>query len=374
MSSALPAILVMVAALALCAALVPLSRTLARWLGVMDHPGPRKVHAAPMPRLGGLAVFLSFAGVVVTGYALVPFLNALPFVQTHFGTPLALLQEAYRVEKKLLALLVSSALAFGVGLADDILGIRFPVGWKALGQVVAAVVVIAADVRTSFMPTDWLNIVITLLWVVGVTNAFNLLDNMDGLATGVAFVASGVLLINAWLLGEFFVSLILVAFMGSLLGFLLFNFNPASVFLGDCGSLFIGSVLASLALLERYVSHASSTYFPVLMPVLVLAVPLLDTATVIVIRVRERRPIYVGDSRHLSHRLVSLGLSQRTAVLIIYLITFCLGLGAATLADATPMQTLLILVQSASFVALILILLFFERRSEKRKPAPREAA
>jgi UDP-GlcNAc:undecaprenyl-phosphate GlcNAc-1-phosphate transferase len=110
------------------------------------------------------------------------------------------------------------------------------------------------------------------------------------------------------------------------------------------------------------------------MPVLVLAVPLLDTATVIVIRVRERRPIYVGDSRHLSHRLVSLGLSQRTAVLIIYLITFCLGLGAASLADATPMETLLILVQSAGFVALILILLFFERRSEKRKPAPREAA
>jgi UDP-GlcNAc:undecaprenyl-phosphate GlcNAc-1-phosphate transferase len=374
MSSALPAILVLVAALALCAALVPFSRILARRLGVMDQPGPRKVHAAPMPRMGGLAVFLSFSGVVLAGYALVPFLNALPFVQSHFGTPLALLQEAYRVEKKLLALLVSSALAFSVGLADDILGTRFPVGWKALGQVVAAVVVIAADVRTSFMPYDWLNTVVTLLWVVGVTNAFNLLDNMDGLATGVAFVAAGVLLINAWLLGEFFVSLILVAFMGSLLGFLLFNFNPASVFLGDCGSLFIGSVLASLTLLERYVSHASSTYFPVLMPVLVLAVPLLDTATVIVIRVRERRPIYVGDSRHLSHRLVSLGLSQRTAVLIIYLITFCLGLGAASLADATPMETLLILVQSASFVALILILLFFERRSEKRKPAPREAA
>ncbi|HXB57838.1 MAG TPA: MraY family glycosyltransferase [Vicinamibacteria bacterium] len=374
MSSALPAILVMVAALALSAAVVPLSRALARKLGVMDQPGPRKVHAAPMPRLGGLAVFLSFSGVVLAGYALVPFLNALPFVQTHFGTPLALLQEAYRVEKKLLALLVSSALVFGVGLADDILGTRFPVGWKAAGQVVAALVVIAADVRTSFMPYDWLNTAITLLWVVGVTNAFNLLDNMDGLCTGVAFVASAVLLINAWMLGEFFISLILVAFMGSLLGFLLFNFNPASVFLGDCGSLFIGSVLASLTLLERYVSHASSTYFPVLMPVLVLAVPLLDTATVIVIRLRERRPIYVGDSRHLSHRLVSLGLSQRTAVLIIYLITFCLGLGAASLADATPMETLLILVQSASFVALILILLFFERRSEKRKPAPRGAA
>src|SRR5260370_14688481 len=130
---------------------------------------------------------------------------------------------------------------------------------------------------------------------------------MDGLCAGVAFVASGVLLITAWLLGEFFISLILVAFMGSLLGFLLYNFNPATVFLGDCGSLFIGSVLASLTLLERYVSHASSTYFPVLMPVLVLAVPLLHTATVIVIRVRERRPIYVGASPPLSHPLLFRG-------------------------------------------------------------------
>src|SRR5207344_1705730 len=129
----------------------------------------------------------------------------------------------------------------------------------------------------------------------GITNAFNLLDNMDGLSAGVALVASTVLLINAWFLGEFFISLVLVAFMGSLLGFLWYNWNPASIFLGDCGSLFIGYVLASLTLLERYVSHASSTYFPILMPVLVLAMPLLDTATVMVIRVRERRPIYVGD-------------------------------------------------------------------------------
>jgi UDP-GlcNAc:undecaprenyl-phosphate/decaprenyl-phosphate GlcNAc-1-phosphate transferase len=205
--------------------------------------------------------------------------------------------------------------------------------------------------------------------VVGVTNAFNLLDNMDGLSAGVAFVASGTLLINAWLLGEFFISLILVAFMGSLLGFLVYNWNPATIFLGDCGSLFIGYVMASLTLLERYVSHASSHYFAVLMPVLVLALPLLDTATVIVIRVREGRPIYVGDSRHLSHRLVSLGLSPSTAVFVIYLITFAIGLGAVSLADATPVETVLVLLQAATFVLLVLILLFFERRGVSRREA-----
>ena len=189
------------------------------------------------------------------------------------------------------------------------------------------------------MPGDALDVVVTLLWIVGMTNAFNLLDNMDGLSAGVALVASAVFLVNAWVLGEFFISLLLLAFIGSLLGFLFYNYNPASVFLGDCGSLFIGYVIASLTLLERYVSHASSTLFPVLMPVLVLAVPIMDTATVILIRLREGRPIYVGDRRHLSHRLVALGFSPRTAVLFIYLVTLSLGLGAVNLSNATPGQS-----------------------------------
>ena len=369
MATALPPLLVMTGALVLSASLVPVARLLARRLGVLDRPGPRKVHEEPTPRLGGIAVFLSFTSVVLVGYLAAPHLSRITLVQEYFGPALALLQEAYRVESKLLAVLAGSVLAFAVGLADDVLGSRFHVVLKAGGQVLAALVLIAADVRTSFLPHDWMNTAVTLLWLVGVTNAFNLLDNMDGLSAGVAFVASTVLLINAWLLGAFFISLILVAFMGSLLGFLIYNWRPASIFLGDCGSLFIGFVMASLTLLERYVSHASSTYFPVLMPVLVLAVPLLDTAIVIVIRLREGRPIYVGDTRHLSHRLVSLGLSQSSAVLVIYLITFCLGMGAVSLADASPVVTLLILLQSAAIVTLVLILLFFERRAVPRREA-----
>jgi UDP-GlcNAc:undecaprenyl-phosphate GlcNAc-1-phosphate transferase len=264
-------------------------------------------------------------------------------------------------------------IAFTVGLADDVFGDRFHVGAKAFGQLLAAAVLILADVRTSFLPYEWMNTAVTLLWIVGITNAFNLLDNMDGLAAGVALVASFVLLLNAVSLSEFFISLVLAAFMGSLLGFLLFNFlhiGTSRIFLGDCGSLFVGFVMASLTLLERYLSHASNTLFPVLMPVLVLAVPILDTFTVIVIRLREGRPIYVGDSRHLSHRLVSLGLSPRQAVLFIWLATFCLGLGALTLPHATQSRAVLVLTQAAGFVALLLILLFVERRSEERLPAP----
>ena len=259
---------------------------------------------------------------------------------------------------------------FIVGLLDDVLGTRFSPGWKLAGQVLAAAVLVSSGIRTDFLVYGWLNVIVSILWVVGITNAFNLLDNMDGLSAGVAFVASLVLLINAWLLGEFFISLVLVAFMGSLLGFLVYNWNPASIFLGDCGSLFIGFVLASLTLLQRYVSHASGTYFPVLMPVLVLGLPILDTTTVIVIRLREHRPIYVGDSRHLSHRLVSFGMRPPLAVATIYLLAFGLGLGAVGLAEADLAHAVLILVQALGVVAVVLILLFYERRPEPRPEDP----
>jgi UDP-GlcNAc:undecaprenyl-phosphate GlcNAc-1-phosphate transferase len=366
MDHVLLAVLVMTSTTIVCAALVPPSRALARRFGVIDAPGHRKVHAQPMPRLGGFAVFVSFTGVVLAGTFFAPALQGLGWVQETFGSSLSLLQEAYRVKSRLLAILAGGTLIFAVGLADDILGKRFPVGVKFGGQILAALMLIAAGVRISFLPNEVLNVGVTMIWLVGVTNAFNLLDNMDGLAAGVAFVASSVFLINAWALGEFFIGLMLIAFMGSLLGFLLYNFHPATVFLGDCGSLFIGFVMGSLTLLERYISHASSTLFPILMPVVVLALPLLDTATVMYIRVKERRPIYVGDSRHLSHRLVSLGFSQRTAVLFLYLVTFALGLGAASLPDATVGQTLLILLQFVCFIAALLILLFFERRRQPR--------
>jgi UDP-GlcNAc:undecaprenyl-phosphate/decaprenyl-phosphate GlcNAc-1-phosphate transferase len=359
------ALLVLVAA-ALCSSLlVPLSRRLAQQVGAIDDPGERKIHRVATPRMGGIAVYCAFTGLVLVGYYLLPTLAAredLPFADT-----LRPFTQAHRVEKKLLALVVGATAAFIVGALDDIMGRRFPVWIKAAGQLLAALFLVFGDVRTSFLPYEALNVVATVLWVVGMTNAFNLLDNMDGLSAGVAFVASGVLLVNAWNLGEPFIGLILAAFMGSLLGFLFFNSNPASVFLGDCGSLFIGYVMAALTLLERYVSPASSTLFPVLMPVLVLAIPLIDTTTVVIIRLREHRPIYVGDARHLSHRLVSLGFSQRAAVLFIHLATLCFGLGAVGLSHATPARSILIMIQSVGFMALILVLLFFDRRQKPRE-------
>jgi UDP-GlcNAc:undecaprenyl-phosphate GlcNAc-1-phosphate transferase len=359
--------MVMVGALVLSAGAVPLSRRLGRSFGIMDEPGLRKVHQVPTPRTGGWAVLIGFLATVSVGYLVGPSLETWPWLQNQLGSALAMLREAHKVQSKLLALLVGSLVAFVVGLADDVFGRRFPVWAKAGGQILAALVLVSADVKTSVLPHDWMNVLLTVAWLFGITNAFNLLDNMDGLSAGVALIASCMLLLNAWWLDEYFVSLILLAFIGSLLGFLLFNFRPASVFLGDCGSHFIGFVLGALTLLERYVSHASSTLFPVLMPVLVLAVPIVDTATVVVIRLLEGRPVYVGDSRHLSHTLVAVGFSQRGAVLFIYLVTLCLGLGAALLTNATLYQSFLILLQSAGFVALLLILIFMRHAPDSEK-------
>ena len=354
--------LVFVGTLLASVTLVPVARMAALRLGVIDHPGARKIHGAPMPRLGGVAVFVSFTAVVLAGFQLSTAPSGLAGLRGLLGGSLALLQDAHLVKGRLLAVLGGAGLCFVVGLLDDVLGRRFPVAMKATGQSLAAGLVIAAGVRTDLLAVEALNVVVTFFWLVGITNAFNLLDNMDGLSAGVAFVASLVLLLNAWSLGEYLIALLIVAFMGSLLGFLFFNFHPASVFLGDCGSLFIGFTMASLALLERYVSHASSTLFPTVMPVVVLAVPLIDTLSVIAIRLREGRPVYVGDTRHLSHRLVALGFSHREAVLFLYLTTFALGLGAASLSDATRWQTALVLLQTLGFGLLLLWML-------RRRPA-----
>jgi UDP-GlcNAc:undecaprenyl-phosphate GlcNAc-1-phosphate transferase len=351
-----------------CWMLVPLTRELANRLGIVDVPGPRKVHVRPTPRLGGVAVFLTFTATVLGGYLSIASVRDLMSSSAFLRPAFEMLRDATRVSDKLTGLLLGSVIVFAVGLLDDVLGSRFHPAAKAAGQLLAAAVVVGHGISTQIFGHEWLNVAVAILWIVGITNAFNFLDNVDGLSAGVASIASGVLLWNAWSRGEFFIVLILTAFLGSLLGFLRHNFVPATVFLGDCGSLFIGFLMATLTLLERYVSHASGSLFPVLMPILVLAIPLLDTATVIVIRLRQGRPLYVGDRCHLSHRLLDLGFSTRSAVLAIYLATFCFGLGAVVLPDASRAQSLLVLLQAVAFAGLLLLLMFHGRRDAARPP------
>ena len=333
------------------AAMVPIARQLAARTGAIDHPGTRKIHTVPIARLGGVAPAVAFWVAAGAGYLAL----RSPFFQSLLGEGL---QDAPTVGPKLLGVLLGSLIAFSTGLIDDIFGSRFPFWAKALGQISAALCVLLGGVSTSFLPHPFLNGVLTVFWLVGITNAFNLLDNMDGLCAGVAAIAGSVLLIHALSGGEALIASLTLAFVGTLVGFLLFNFNPASIFLGDCGSHFVGFVVASILLIDRYATMASSSYFPLLMPLLLLAVPIIDTTTVVIIRLREGRPIYIGDTRHLSHTLVQRGFSQRGAVLLIYLMTLGLGLSALPLRNASLAETFLVLLQAACFIAVILLLMF----------------
>lgn len=333
----LPLVSLMVAAVPFVGTslLVPMVVRLCLERDLLDHPSGRKQHRAPVPRLGGVAFFVSFSATVAVGFAASRHWATVPAVQAVFSDIAVALSEAHLVAKPLFGLLAGALVIFVVGLVDDLLGERFPVGLKFLGQCLAAAIAVACGIQVEFTGFGFLNVIVSFLWILGISNAFNLLDNMDGLSAGVAVCSAFIFFLNAFALGEIFLCLILAAFMGALLGFLRFNSSPARVFMGDGGALFIGFVLSSLTILEHYVSPASSSLFPVLMPPLVLAVPLIDTLSVIVIRVKEGRPIYRGDRCHLSHRLVASGLTPAQAVKCLFLFTLAVGMGALHLADAS---------------------------------------
>jgi UDP-GlcNAc:undecaprenyl-phosphate GlcNAc-1-phosphate transferase len=334
--------------------LLPLVNAFCVSRGFLDYPGGRKQHRAPVPRLGGIAFFASFTTTVLGGYALAPSLTAVPEVRALVPEIARALGEAHRVQPQLLGLLAGALVIFLVGFVDDLSGGKFPVALKLLGQSAAAAIAVAAGIQVDFTGVPLLNSAVSFLWILGISNSFNLLDNMDGLAAGVAVSSAFIFFLNALALEEIFLCLILAAFVGALAGFLRQNLHPARVFMGDSGALFIGFILSSLTILEHYVSPASSSLFPVLMPPLVLAVPLIDTFSVIFIRVSEGRPIYVGDRCHLSHRLVAAGIPEPSAVKFLLLLTLALGMGALQLADASVARSLWTLVYTSTLAALVL--------------------
>ncbi len=320
----------------------------------LDHPGGRKQHQTPVPRIGGIAFFVSFAFTVLLGVALAPTLTSMPEVRRLVPEIAGALAEAHRVRPQLLGLLAGALCIFLVGLLDDLLGEKFPVGLKLLGQSAAAAIAVGAGIQVDFTGIPLLNAIVSFLWILGIANAFNLLDNMDGLAVGVAISSAFIFFLNALALEEIFLCLILAAFVGALAGFMRQNLHPARIFMGDSGALFIGFMLSSLTILEHYVSPASSSLFPVLMPPLVLAVPLIDTFSVIYIRLSEGRPIYRGDRCHLSHRLVAAGIPEPQAVKFLLLLTLALGMGALQLANASVARSLWTIGYTSVLAALVL--------------------
>ncbi len=325
-------------AFVLALALTPLVKKFALWIGATDNPNHRKVHSKVMPRLGGLAIFLAFAAVVT--YML---------ISDHFLS-ITGQQDSTMI---VLGFLLGGAIIVLVGALDD--KYELSPKWKMLGQIVAAAVVVSFGIRIegielpfldTYLHIGWLSIPLTMFWIVAITNAVNLIDGLDGLAAGVSAIAVTTIMVLSIFMGNVLVFMLCAILLGSIIGFLFFNFYPAKIFMGDTGALFLGFMLASLSVL----GYKQAAFVSFVIPFLILGVPLSDTLFAIIRRRLNKQPISVADKSHLHHCLLRLGLSHRNAVLVIYAIAAFFGIIAVIFSQVSLWATI------ALFAVLILVI------------------
>ena len=277
------------AAFVLALLLTPLVRAFARRVGMVAAPKIDRWHKKPTAMLGGVAIWFT---VIICFFVFIP--------QTVYGA----------------VILLASTFLFIVGLFDDVLHIK-PYQ-KLIGQVLGAAFVVYYGLSLPWTGSILLNMALAIFWLIGITNAINLLDNMDGLASGIAIIAAGFLAWSFANTGQFTEALIMLLFAAALLGFLIYNSNPASIFMGDCGSMFVGFFLASSALINVSGGRSRSLLPVLAVPILVLFIPIFDTTFVTVLRKLSGRAASQGGRDHTSHRLVALGMSERHAVWMLY--------------------------------------------------------
>ncbi len=303
-------LLVFAGALVLAVGTTPIARFLAPRMGMIDRPEARKIHQHPVPRLGGAAILVTVILVAL------------------------ILGERYNFNQFGSILVGAAGISF-MGLVDDRWGLRPLI--KLVCQIAAALLLYVSDVRVSTFSQPALNLLITVFWVVYITNAINLLDNMDGLAGGVAAIAAAHFALMCSFSGQYLVGALSIALLGACLGFLFYNLNPASIFMGDSGSLFLGFMLAATGIKLTFPENV--TFVTWMVPVLVLGVPVFDTALVVVSRLRRGlNPLTSPGRDHASHRLVAAGMSRREAVLTLYIASFVVGLLAIFVTRASVLE------------------------------------
>lgn len=291
----------------------PIVKTIGLRTGYVDLPNPRKVHKHPMVRLGGISIFLGNLIALLVIWVLGGF-NDLTSA----------------AESELWGVTLGGLLFFLIGLLDDLFTLS--PGLRLLMQAGGATLAWVMGVRIEFftlpfadpglLPLDWLSFPITLLWLVGMANAINFMDGLDGLAAGISGIAAVVMLVVSLFMNQAAAALLAAAVAGGALSFLRYNFNPAQLFMGDGGAYFLGFTLAGIGVIGLV---KTVTTVAVVLPFLILAVPILDTSTVILDRLRRGKSPFSADKRHLHHRLLNAGLSQRRIVLFIYALTFWVG-------------------------------------------------
>lgn len=362
MNWSFPYLLAFVGATVLGLCLTPLARSvLAPRLRLWDKPQSEhhKNHTKATPVAGGLAMWAAWITVLGGGLLVATLAPGLLPEQLRPA-----LKGIGDVKHTLAVILLCATALMLMGLKDDHKAMG--AGLKFLFQFLAAGVTAAFGPRifVAHCPVvlAW---AITTLWIATVINAMNFFDNMDGLAGGTSFIALAFLFAIAALRGQYFVALLTATTAGAALGFLRHNWPHASIFMGDSGSHFLGYLLAVACVLTTFYTPADTpTALSMLIPVLVLAIPLVDAATVVVIRLRLHKPIYVGDNRHISHRFVNLGLGRPLAVFLVWLLAFITGAGALALLWLPPFGAWLVLAQFAAMMAIILILQFHAAKNQ----------
>lgn len=305
--------------------ITPLVKKFAIRVGATDQPDHRKVHKRIMPRMGGLAIYISFlAGIL-------------------------LLRPA---DEHTIPIMIGSLIIIVTGVLDDLFALSAKI--KLLGQLAAALIVVMSGITIDFINLPFggvldfgvLSIPLAILWIVGITNAVNLIDGLDGLAAGVSSIGLITISFMAFLKGDLFVMSLGLVLLGSTLGFLVYNFYPAKLFMGDTGSLFLGFMISVLSLL----GFKNVTFFSLVIPIIILGVPISDTLFAIVRRVVNKQPISAPDKSHLHHCLMNNGFSHRQSVLMIYAIAALFGLAAIIFSMATVWGSLIV-------VALLLVII-----------------
>lgn len=344
MSVSLLVVLAFVVAFLASFASTPLARELAEKIGAIDVPkDTRRMHKTPTPRLGGVAIFAGFLISVICFVVLTP---------------------------RIIGIVFASVIIVIMGMIDDAKPIK---AWKKLLiQVLCALIVAFCGVRIEiftnpnlFSSSDYLllgklSIPVTVIWIVAITNAVNLIDGLDGLAAGVASISSICLLVISLMVSESNIAILTACIAGACFGFLPYNFNPASIFMGDSGSNFLGFMLACVSIEGLFKGYAVISFA---VPLLLLALPIFDTSVAILRRIKNKKPVMAPDRGHLHHKLVDMGFSQKQAVLILYGISAVLGLSAIVLTGFGAIRAILLLF--AALFAVLISIYFFRERKDK---------
>jgi UDP-GlcNAc:undecaprenyl-phosphate GlcNAc-1-phosphate transferase len=324
---------------------------------LIARPVRERYHRTVIPLGGGIAIFGTISITILAAIVTVRFLAA-PGHLDWLGSAITMHTEGFMSKiRQLVIVLVVAFLLFALGLWDDKghLNPFFKLGVQFAAAVTAA---FFADIRFElFIESEITASLLSALWIVLIINAFNFLDNMDGASAGIAVIICCILLTAAVLSGQVFVSSLAFVFIGTLCGFLVFNFPPAKIFMGDAGSLVVGFFVSLLTVRTTYYHQAQSgQWYAVFMPLLVTAVPLYDFISVTLLRMSQGRSPFIGDTQHFSHRLKRRGLSDTQTVLTLYLATLCTGLGAIFLYQVNLAGAILIIVQTVLILSIVAIL------------------